>query len=100
MMAKLELWGGIVLAVLAGIAVAVFYGYAKGKEHAAEKVRAAKQQAADAKATVHAHEVREHVETTVQQTPDAPAQKVASADSATAAGKLRTHGWVRHDRTR
>lgn len=99
-LAKLKLWGAGFLAVLAGIGVAIFYGYTKGKAHAVGKVRKARQAAADAKATTNAYEVREHVDEQVSKTPDAPAQKLADAAPDTAAGHLRDDGWLRDGRKR
>lgn len=97
MIEKLEFWAACVLGVLAGIAVAVLYGYAKGKQHAAAKVQQAKQQVADVTATLHANEERQHVDTEVQAAPPAAPQKLADADPVTAAGQLRDDGWLRDD---
>lgn len=47
------------------------------------------------KQTQDAAQARADVEAATAQLPDAPAQKVAGADPATAAGKLRDEGWTR-----
>lgn len=94
---KLKGWligaGAFVLLVLS----AWLLGRSKGK--AAQKVvdaaRDAEANAQAAQQKVQAQETRHAVEAEVSKLPDAPPQKVADADPATAAGKLRDGGWLR-----
>lgn len=81
--------------LLAALGAAVLYGRAKGREAERGKTRDAQEAATAAQATVHAHEVRNEVENETAKLPDAPAQSVAAADPATAAGRLRDDGWTR-----
>ena len=82
---------GVFLATLAG---AVLYGRAKGKAAEQSKTRAAESVAAAAQAVVKQLESRHETDAQVQRLPDAPAQVVADADPATAAGRLRDD-WTR-----
>jgi len=82
-------------ALLAALAAAVLYGRAKGKAAEQVKTRAAQEAATAATEQVKANEVRHEVEVETARLPDAPPQKVAGADPASAAGKLRDDGWVR-----
>lgn len=93
--AKVWKWVCALGALLAAIAGIYFAGRSKGKAAEQVKTRAAENAAATAQATVHAHEVRNEVENETAKLPDAPAQPVATADPATAAGKLRDDGWTR-----
>lgn len=95
--AKLKGWV-IGLVALAGvIAAAWLLGRREGKVVATAS--AGKQQAENnavaAQAQAAHAEVRHDVEVDTAKLPDAPAQRVADADPATAAGKLRDDGWMR-----
>jgi hypothetical protein len=81
--------------MLTAIAAAVLYGRSKGRAAEQVKTRAAQEAATAAQAIVHAHEVRDEVENETAKLPDAPLQSVATADPATAAGRLRDDGWAR-----
>ena len=84
------------IAALAGLLLGAWLaGRSKGKQAEQVKTRAAQEAAATAQATVHVHEVRRDVEIETAKLPDAPAQRVAHADPATAAGRLRDDGWTR-----
>jgi len=80
---------------LAALGAAVLYGRAKGKAAEQGKTRDAQEAATAATEQVKANEVRHEVEVETARLPDAPPQKVADADPASAAGKLRDDGWVR-----
>lgn len=88
-------------AVLAGIAALAYVAFRKGKRAQADtdaaKGAEASQRAAQAetKAIQHAAQTRQDVDNAITTLPDAPAQTVATADPATAAGELRTDGWMR-----
>lgn len=92
-----RLWKYIVAlgAVLAALGAAVLYGRSKGKAAEQVKTRAAQDAATTAQAATKQLESRHETDVQVQRLPDAPAQVVATADPATAAGKLRTDGWLR-----
>jgi hypothetical protein len=81
-------------ALLAAIASIYLAGRSKGK--AAEQVhtQAAQNAAATAQATTEQLESRHATDIEVAKLPDAPAQTVAVADPATAAGELR-RDWLR-----
>lgn len=81
------------LAFLAAIAGAVLYGAAKGRASQRGKTEAAQRDAATAQATNQQLESRHETDVEVQRLPDAPAQVVAAADPATAAGRLQS--WTR-----
>lgn len=87
--------GAVVLAALA-LAAAAFL---KGKHAQADTddAKDATEQAQAAQQVVQAATTRQEVEHETQQLPDAPTQTVATADPATAAGALRTDGWLRDD---
>jgi len=77
-------------------------GAAKGEAEAEKaKADAAEQRAtetiAEQKAQQAAVQTASEVHDEIQKLPDAPAQQVATADPATAAGHLRDDGWVRDD---
>lgn len=93
--AKVWKWVCALGALLTAVAGIYFAGRAKGKAAEQGKTRDAQEAATAAQATVHAHEVRNEVENETAKLPDAPAQSVASADPATAAGRLRDDGWTR-----
>jgi hypothetical protein len=89
---------GAVLAALAvAIASAFLYGRGKGKgeQATADKAKDAQSLAQAAQEAVDAANVRKDVDNETAKLPDAPAQSVANADPATAAGQLRDDGWVR-----
>lgn len=88
-------------AVLAAIAALAYVYFLKGK-HAqadtdkAKDAEAAQRAAQEATAAIQAaSQARTEVDNAITTLPDAPAQTVATADPATAAGELRTDGWVR-----
>ena len=84
--------GAFVLAILG----ALVYGRETGK-HKQKQVDDAANQASNqeaAKQSQNAVEDRNHVDSEVEKLPDALVQQVATADPATAAGKLRDDGWV------
>lgn len=92
---RLKAWCAGLLVFLAALGAAVLYGRAKGKAAEQGKTREAQEAATAATEQVKANEVRHEVEVETARLPDAPPQKVADADPATAAGKLRDDGWVR-----
>lgn len=85
---RLKTYALALFAFLAALAGTAIYWRQKGKQAQkdADKADAANE-------VIHAHEVRDAVETEVQALPEAPPQKVADADPATAAGRLQ--GWTR-----
>lgn len=95
--AKVKLWAAAALAVLVAIGGAWLYGRSKGKaaQRAADDATQAQANTAAAQQQAGAQENRNEVEAEVSQLPSAPAQSVATADPATAAGKLRDNGWTR-----
>lgn len=93
--AKVWKWVCALGAVLAAIAGVYLAGRAKGKAAEQGKTREAQEAATAATEQVKANEVRHEVEVETARLPDAPPQKVADADPASAAGKLRDDGWVR-----
>jgi len=86
--AKVWKWVCALGAILAAIAGVWLWGREKGKASEQVKTRAAQDAAATAQATAQQLESRHETDTQVQRLPDAPAQPVATADPATAAGKL------------
>jgi len=94
---KLKLFALALLGLLATIATAALYWRNQGKaaQKAVDAAREAEVNAQAAQETIHAHEVRNEVQAENAKLPGAPAQAVATADPATAAGKLRDGGWVR-----
>lgn len=93
-----KVWKYVVAAaaLVAAVAGIYFSGRHKGKAVAeqATAVRDAQANAQAAQDTIKTQESRRETDAQVQQLPDAPAQKVADADPATAAGKLRD-SWTR-----
>jgi len=85
--------------VIAGLVTALAVAFVKGKHAQAGQDKAADAQslAEAAQEAVNAANVRKDVENETAKLPDAPAQQVATADPATAAGRLRDDGWVRDD---
>lgn len=83
---------GALLAAIGGIYLA---GRSKGKAVEQVHTQAAQNAAATAQATTAQLESRHETDLEVAKLPDAPAQQIAAADPATAAGKLRDDGWVR-----
>lgn len=83
------------IAVLAAAVGAIFLkGRESGKASNQAKVDEATQDAKIATQSAQAVETRHDIEAANSQLPEAPAQKVADADPATAAGKLRDDGWM------
>lgn len=95
MIARLKMWAIALGSLLAALGAAVLYGRSKGRAAEQVKTRAAQDAATTAQATTKQWESRHETDVQVQRLPDAPAQVVATADPATAAGKLRTDGWLR-----
>lgn len=91
--AKVWKWVCAIGAILAAIASVWLWGREKGKAAEQVKTRAAQEAAAAAQATAQQLESRHETDVEVQKLPDAPAQPVATADPATAAGKLQD--WAR-----
>lgn len=90
-------WKGICAlgALLAAVLGVYLAGRSKGKAVEQVNTQAAQNAAATAQATTAQLESRHETDVEVAKLPDAPAQQVAAADPATAAGKLRDDGWVR-----
>lgn len=93
--AKVWKWVCALGALLAAVAGIYFAGRSKGKAVEHGKTRAAQEAATAATEQVKANEVRHEVEVETARLPDAQPQKVADADPASAAGKLRQDGWIR-----
>lgn len=95
--AKLSRWVIALGAVLAAIGSAWLYGRAKGKQaqQATDTARAAQDAIQAVQVAAQAQESRHDTDVAVSKFPDAPAQPVATADPATAAGQLRDDGWTR-----
>lgn len=93
---KIKLIAAEVGAVLVAIATFSVIAYVKGRK--AANAKAASQEAeANQKADQEiAQEIqqREDIDHATDQLPEAPDQTVATADPATAAGKLRDDGWA------
>jgi hypothetical protein len=81
--------------LVAALASAVLYGREKGKQAEAVKTTNAEVKADVATANAAQNEDRHNEDVAVQKLPDAPPQLVATADPATAAGKLRDSGFTR-----
>lgn len=96
-LAKLKAWALGLLAILGAIGAAVLYGRSRGKktQQQADEAKQAQANIQAAQQRADAQETRNEVEAKVQELPAAPPQIVATADPATAAGKLRDDGWVR-----
>lgn len=84
-------------AFLLALAGAWLYGREQGKatqkKSDQEDLATANQKAVEQ--VQHVQESRNETDAKVEDLPTAPAQKVADADPATAAGKLRDDGWLR-----
>jgi len=91
---------GIALA-LAALAMGALVMFRKGEQTQADKdvAKDAQSLADAAQEVVNAANVRKDVENETAKLPDAQPQPVATADAATAAGKLRDGGWLRDDST-
>lgn len=94
MIARLKAWALGLLAFAAMLGGAWLLGRQKGKQAGAADAQDARNEAANAQAKANQLEIRHEVDAQVAQLPDAPAQPLAVADPATAAGKLRA-GWLR-----
>jgi gas vesicle protein len=84
-------------AVIAAIAAAVLVAFVKGKHSQADtdKAKEAGAEQRAAQAVTDAANTRQEVDNATAKLPDAPAQTVATADPASAAGELRDDGWMR-----
>lgn len=93
---RLGRWLTAIGAVIITVLSAWFVGRMQGAGHQKKKDDEQNSNANEeaAKQVTQAIEDRAHVDSEVQKLPDAPAQKVETADPATAAGKLRDDGWV------
>ena len=95
--AKVRGWVIGLAALVLAVAGAWLLGRREGKVVA--DASAGKQEAENTTAAAQARsdhaEVRHDVENDTAKLPDAPAQRVADADPATAAGHLRDDGWLR-----
>jgi len=89
-------WGWIcaIGALIVAFGSAYLAGMRKEKRDQQAKVDQATQEAQSANQAAQAVETRHDVETEVAQLPQAPTQDVATAESSSAAGKLRD-GWMR-----
>jgi hypothetical protein len=94
---RLKAYAIAALGLLAAVATAALYWRNQGKaaQKATDDARQAQADAQAAQQVIKANEVRHEVEVETARLPDAPPQKVADADPASAAGKLRDDGWVR-----
>lgn len=99
---KLKLWALGILAAIVAVASAWLLGRHKGAatQKAAQTASDAQAAVRAAQDTIKAHEVRHEVEAEFQKLPDAPPQRLGTADPATAAGRLRTDGWLRDENGR
>jgi hypothetical protein len=90
---KLKLWALALVAVVAAVGSAWLFGRSKGRATQKASDDAAQAQAAVIVAQQKAHtvEVSSATREKVQQLPAAPAQPVATADPATAAGQLQNN---------
>lgn len=93
--AKIWKWVTAIAVLGAAIAAVFLKGRESGKASNQAKVDEATQDAQIATQTAQAVETRHDIDQTVNNLPQAPAQTVADADPATAAGELRDSGWVR-----
>lgn len=97
------LWGKlrtaalVLAAMVASILSAWLFGRRAGKQaqQQADTARDAKASAQAAQDTIKTQEVRRNVETEIAKLPDAPPQRLSTADPSTAAGRLRDDGWMR-----
>lgn len=92
---KAKGWAMGLCLLLGGLVVAWVMGRQKGKQAGEADAQSARNDAANANARAGQLEARHDVDAAVAKLPDAPAQAVAAADPATAAGKLRDEGWLR-----
>lgn len=94
---KLKLWLAIAAAVLVALGATWVAGRRRGAQtqQQADEAKQAQANLQAAQQRADAQETRNEVEAEVQELPAAPPQTVATADPATAAGKLRDDGWVR-----
>lgn len=94
---KLGRWLAGIAAVLAAILGVWLAGHRSGKQAQKHKDDEASSEANHkaAEAVQKVSEDRAHVDSEVEKLPDAGIQEVATADPATAAGRLRDDGWVR-----
>ena len=94
---KVGRWLAMVGGFLLALAIFALYVWRKATKHQADtdEAKDAAEQVQAAHQIQHAAQTRAEVESETAKLPDAPAQTVATADPATAAGELRTDGWVR-----
>jgi hypothetical protein len=93
--AKVWKWIIALGALLAVVGAIFLKGRSAGVKTMQPKIDAANDAAVAATVNTKALESRHETDVAVQKLPDAPPQPVATADSATAAGKLRESGWTR-----
>jgi hypothetical protein len=94
---KLGRWALALFALLVAFGATALAMFEKGqrKQAVADKAKDAQSLAEAAQQAVQAANTRNEVQRETDALPDAPAQTVATADPATAAGKLRDDGWLR-----
>ncbi len=92
---KLKEYGAIALSLLITIVTFGLYERSRGAAKQQIKTANAQAQADVAQANTAQVESRHATDVAVQNLPEAPAQTVATADPATAAGQLRDDGFTR-----
>lgn len=92
---KLKEYAAITGSILLTLITFGMYERSRGRQSQQIQTDNAKAEAAVAKADAKQVESRHETDIAVNNLPDAPAQPIATADPATAAGKLRDDGWTR-----
>lgn len=97
MIARLKVWAAAIGAVLLAVGLAVLEGMRRGRriQRDADQAEQAAVDRQAAEQSIHAREVRDHVDAEISRLPDATPQRVGDADPGTAAGRLRDDGWMR-----
>ena len=96
---KLKTWAITIGAALLSVGVAILYGIRKGKawQKGTDDARGAQANIQAVQQVQQTQESRYETDAEVSTLPDKGPQQVATADSNTAAGKLRDDGWVRQE---
>lgn len=81
--------------LLGGLAVTWVMGREKGKQAGEAEAQAARNDVANANARADQLEARHETDAKVAKLPEAVPQTLADADPGSAAGHLRTDGWLR-----